>query len=139
MIAIGADYGGPELKDTLLCRAIQRVSVTIKGLREPSATILLNPIFCVPGSVSGDLPFEGIQYGKFDKKKPCLATLVAVPAKRINERELVPYLLNELHGCNAMVFEFYRQKGLVFPLRDAESLLAMVAESLEGRSNEPTA
>lgn len=128
MIAIGADYGGPELKETAICRAIQRVSLGFKKMRAPDQPILLNPIFVVPGTVSGKLPFQGIQYGKFSAKQPCLATLIAVPQEQIDNPALMDYLLLELRGCNAMAFEFYRQKGLVFPLLEAETLVTKVAE-----------
>ncbi|MDR6411295.1 hypothetical protein [Paraburkholderia terricola] len=37
-----------------------------------------------------------------------------------------------LHGANAMAFEFFRQKGESFPLREAENLVVLTANRLRG-------
>ena len=132
MIAIGADYGGPELKGTVLNTSLMRLSSAFRKLR-PAATdadILLNPIFCVPGSVSGPLPLQGIQYGKFSRKPLCLAVTVAVPVEQVASLDPMPFLVNALRGCNAMAFEFYRQRGLKFPLAEAELLVTHVAKAV---------
>lgn len=133
MIAIGARYGGPELRESALCRAIMSIAGSLKKLRGSTSEddIRLNPIFHVPGSVSGAIPFQGSRYGKFAPSPPCLAVEVSLPQSAVNDPNPIALLLLELRGCNAMAFEFYRQRGLVFPLVEAEALVSRVAESLQ--------
>jgi hypothetical protein len=136
MIAVGAHYGGEELRGSPIFEAITTLAIAIKNARGSDVSeskIRLNPIFVVPGNVSGRLPFDGLRYGKFSKEEPCLAVEVAVPSQMVRSEACGDYLIKELRGCNAMAFEFYRQKKMEFPLRDAESLVTEVAHQLGWR------
>lgn len=116
MIAIGARYGGPELRESALCRAIMKIAGCLKEQRGPISDedIRLNPIFHVPGSVSGPIPFQGSRYSKFSSSPLCLAVEVSLPQSAVNSPNPIDPLLLELRGCNAMAFEFYRQRVLSF-------------------------
>ena len=38
------------------------------------------------------------------------------------------YLILELQGANALAFEYFRQRGIDFPLRQAEALVQAIKE-----------
>ena len=130
MISIGAHYGGPELRGGTLNLAIQRVAGAIKDLRIESE-IRLNAIFYVPGSLTNKLPFDGLRYGHFSPSPPCVVVQVAVSDSAPDDP--IPLLLRDLRGCNAMAFEFYRQKGLSYPLAEAEALVDSIEKLLARR------
>ena len=125
MIAIGVHYGGPELRDTPLYCAIQCLVSALQKVRG-NAAIHLNPVFHIGGSISGPVPFEGIRYGRFSRKLLRLEVQVSIPSKIVGINNPIEFLVNELRGCNAMAFEFFRTKGLMFPLREAEKLITDV-------------
>ncbi|WP_157489283.1 hypothetical protein [Lysobacter sp. Root916] len=127
MISIGAHYGGPELRGGPLNLAIQRIAGIVKDLRAESE-IRLNAIFYVPGSLTNKVPFDGLRYGQFSPSPPCLVVQVAIGDS--TENDPIQLLLQALRGCNALAFEFYRQKGLFYPLADVENLINSVEKRI---------
>ena len=96
---------------------------------ELGKTPLVNAVFVVPGSL-GIADFEGLQFGEYSKKEKAVVVQVAVPAEVVSQSDFMAFLIESLHGANAMAFEFFRQKGEYFPLREAEGLVSATAQSL---------
>jgi hypothetical protein len=46
----------------------------------------------------------------------------------VESESALDYVIKELHGANALAFEFYRQKGIQFPLAEAEKLVTRIGE-----------
>jgi hypothetical protein len=132
MISIGAVFHGPELRDSQIDRLIMAASKALKELRDPlktGDTPWVNAVFVVSGSLD-EVDFEGLEYGDYSKKRKGVVVKIAVPKKVIQANELEKFVVNSLQGANAMAFEFFRQRGEEFPLREAEAWVADVANKL---------
>jgi hypothetical protein len=133
MISIGAVYHGPELQGCEVNQAIMAASKILKGFRgglESISTPWVNAVFVVSGSLA-QVDFQGLEYGEYSKENKGVVVKVAVPKKVIDGGDLRKFIIDSLHGANAMAFEFFRQKGEEFPLRDAENLVAKVEEEFQ--------
>ena len=132
MISIGAVYHGPELRDSQMDRLIMAASKELKELRGPlktGETPWVNAVFVVSGSLD-DVDFEGLEYGDYSQKRKGVVVKVAVPKKVLQENDLANFLIDSLQGANAMAFEFFRQRGEEFPLREAEAWVAVISNKL---------
>lgn len=132
MISIGAVFRGPELNDSEIRRLIIVMSKALKDCGGPlkkGEIPWVNAVFVVSGSL-GDAGFDELQYGDYSKKDKGVVVQIPVSTKVINGGKLVDFLIGSLQGANAMAFEFFRQKGEVFPLRDAEKLVSLTANRL---------
>lgn len=132
MISIGAVYRGPELRGSPINRALMNAARAINDLRGPlviGTAPLVNAVFVVPGSL-GSPDFDGLQFGDYSKKDKAVVVQIAVPIKALLESEVMAFIADALHGANAMAFEFFRQQGQQFPLREAERLVADLTERL---------
>lgn len=65
----------------------------------------------------------------FTKRNKGVVVKIAGPRKLRDDENLSGFIVESLRGANAMAFEFFRTKGGDFPLREAEVLVARVAES----------
>ncbi|WP_135212656.1 hypothetical protein [Vitreimonas flagellata] len=132
MISIGAVYRGPELKGAPINRVLMDVSAAIKGLRGPlqeAEAPWLNAVFVVPGSL-GATGFRGLEFGEFSPTSKGLVVRIAVPSEVAGSNDPRQYVVDTLHGANAMAFEFFRQAGEDFDLPEAERLVRAVADRL---------
>lgn len=132
MISIGAVYEGPELHDSSIFRAVSAARTVLKELRGDlvkGQSPWVNAVFVVPGSLRS-VDFDGLQYGDYSQRDLGVVVKIAVPSKVLREETGYDFVVNALHGANAMAFEFFRQKGQSFPLRAAEDLVAQVAQRL---------
>lgn len=132
MISIGAVYRGPELRGSEANRRVMDATKALNKLRGPmnlGDVPLVNTVFVFPGSL-GAADFSGLQFGEYSQKDKAVVVQVAVPADVMNSPDFGAFLIDSLHGANAMAFEFFRQKGEPFPLREAESLVISTANLL---------
>lgn len=130
MISIGAVYNGPELQGSQINRLIMATSKAVKELRGTlGETPWVNAVFVVPGSL-GEADVDHLTYGDYSKKDNAVVVQIPVPKKVAEGADQVAFIVDGLHGANAMAFEFFRQRGESFPLREAEALVGKVAERI---------
>lgn len=130
MISIGAVYNGPELQGSQINRLIMAMSKAVKELRGTlGETPWVNAVFVVPGSL-GEADFEHLTYGDYSKKDNAVVVQIPVPKNVAEGADQVAFIVGGLHGANAMAFEFFRQRGENFPLREAEALVSNVAQRI---------
>lgn len=132
MISIGSVLKGPELSGSPIDRAILAVTKATAELRGAfifGSTAAINVVFYVPGS-TGRLDWVGIRDSKFSRQQQLLMVQVAVPDEIVKSTKPHEFVMECLHGANAIAFEFFRQKGIQFPLAAAEKLLIEVKNSI---------
>ena len=135
MISIGAHYKGPELRGSGLDRSIMAVAKALNELRGPlekGKVPWVNAVFVVSGSL-GKVDFNYLTYGHYSKKEMGVVVQIPVPLEiSSRDTDLVPFVIDSLHGANAMAFAFFEEKGQEFPLREAENLVRSIARILRG-------
>ena len=138
MISIGSVLKGPELRgshtDRILTE-IAKAAMECRGAFEFGASPAVNVVFYVPGSL-GSPDWEGVRDGKYSRKQQVLMVQVAVPSHLMGAASLKAHLLESLHGANAVCFELFCQKGLRFPLQEAEALVERIKERVTRSSGE---
>jgi hypothetical protein len=133
MISIGGVYRGPELKGSSINEGLMSAARALNELRGPlklGLTPLVNVVFVVPGSLGG-ADFDGLQFGDYSKKDKAVVVKIAVPTAIAAGGKQAEFIVDALRGANAMAFEFFRQQGQEFPLREAETLVSSVADRLQ--------
>jgi len=128
MIAIGWILGGPEQDGSSIDRAIRvvaKAAVQVIGDFEFGTSPATNVVFHVPGALSRP-DFDFIRDAKFSRKQKLLIVQVPVPGEVVASDSPMDYLIESLYGANAMAFEFFRQKGMEYPLAEAEARVAKV-------------
>ena len=132
MISIGGVFRGPELESSPFAKAHRATARALKGLRGPltlGSAPLVNAVFVVPGS-QGEPDFDGLEYGDYSKKDKSIVVQIAVPRDAVTGAHSAAFIVEGLRGANAMAFEFFRQKGEEFHLREAEAMVTAIAERL---------
>jgi len=132
MITIGAHHGGPELVGTQIEKAITAAMRGAIEARLPwveGSTPAVNVVFCTPGSIMGHPDWDHGRVGKYSAKSKLVLVQVAVPGNVVTSNTALDYVVDELHGANALAFEFYRQRNMAYPLREAEQLVAKIREN----------
>ncbi|WP_404478524.1 hypothetical protein [Novosphingobium sp. BL-52-GroH] len=133
MIATGEHYRGPEHRNSRIRAALDKASATINQLRPRNyadgTTPWVNPIFIIAGSL-GEPDFEGTRLGHFGKKDKGLVVEISMPQAIINARDLRAPIVKGLRMANAAAFHFFHDKGMDFPLREAEELVSRVEGQL---------
>jgi hypothetical protein len=133
MISIGEHYRGPEHKTSRINAALWQVGESLDRLRSKDYkngdTPWVNPIFIVGGSL-GEPDFDWNRMGYYDKKNKGVVVELAIPSAVAQEKNLRDPIVEALHSANAAAFHFFEEKGLVFPLREAEAMVAQVAADL---------
>jgi hypothetical protein len=131
MILIGAHHGGPELDGTPIDKAIMaamRAAIEARGAYKEGSVPAVNIVFCTPGSIVGRPDWDHGRVAKYSAKSKLVLVQVAVPQEVVASGAALDFVIAELHGANALAFEFYRQKGIQFPLAEAEQLVANIRE-----------
>lgn len=132
MISIGSVLKGPELSGSPIDRAIMsatKATAKLRGKFEFGNSPAINVVFYVPGS-TGSLDWEGMRDSKFSRQQQLLMVQVAVPDKVVQSTTPSMFVVESLYGANAIAFEFFRQKGIQFPLADAEKLVSEIEASI---------
>jgi hypothetical protein len=130
MIIIGAEFNGPELSGTPVDKAIRAVMKAEAELNcdfQEGSMPAVNLVFCVAGSL-GRPDWEHSQIGKYSAKSKLLLVQSAVPPDVVYSKAALDYVIGELYRANANAFEFYRGKGMQYPLAEAERLVARIRE-----------
>jgi hypothetical protein len=130
MISIGSVLRGPELDGSPFDNALlaaSRALVKYRGPIQLGKSPLVNAVFVVPGGL-GDPDFDRPRFGDYSKKDMAVVVQISVPATEVSTPEAHRFIVGALHGANAMAFEFFREKGQKFALKDAENLVLAVAE-----------
>jgi len=135
MILIGAHHGGPELRGTPIERAItaaMRAAIKARGSYVEGSVAAVNVVFCTPGSIVGRPDWDHGRVAKYSAKSKLVLVQVAVPEDVVERETALDFVIRELHGANALAFEFYRQKKIEFPLADAEQLVGRIRQAAAG-------
>ncbi|WP_105435904.1 hypothetical protein [Neorhizobium tomejilense] len=134
MIAIGIDFGGPELKSTKIYELLYRLMNLVADQRPPNfddgVKPWVNVIFIVPGTISRP-DFLGYKIGHFSKKKKGLVVQVEVPASAVNGERTFDFIENSLNEAIRLAATHFASKGLNFPSTEAEKLLRTVSAELK--------
>jgi len=132
MISIGATYRGPELKGSAINRKLTEVSAAIKDLRgslNEGVSPWVNAVFVAPGS-PGNAGFRGLAYGDYSKRDKGIVVQISVPNEILTLDDPSSFIVEELHGANAMAFHFFQERGENFLLSEAEAIIARVQQRL---------
>lgn len=105
--------------------AITRVLNELRGPLTLGELPVVNAVFVVPGTL-GDAGFSGLQFGQSSQKDKAVVVQIAVPVELPVSGQST-FVVDALHGANAMAFEFFRQRGEVFSLHEAEDLVNAVS------------
>jgi hypothetical protein len=134
MIFVGAHHGGPELDGTPVDRAItaaMRAAIDARSDQEPGSAPAINIVFCTPGSITGQPKWNSGRVVRYLPKSKLLLIQVAVPVDIVASDAALDFVIRELHGANALAFEFFRRKQLNFPLADAERMVSRIQRLAE--------
>jgi hypothetical protein len=133
VISIGAVFLGPELEGSNADRqvtAIMRAVEECTGSDQVDVGPGINVVYYFEGSL--DSPdWEGARDAKFSKKRQLLMVQVAVPSSFVNSRALGEYLLDGLDSANDLAFQFFRRKGLSYPLARGKVLVQQIRKRVE--------
>lgn len=130
MIGIGAVYGGPEASDSRIYDIINSITKVASNLTESfkfGSAPAINIVFHVPGSLSKN-EFEGIRDAKFSRKDKLLMVQISVPEEKLDAEDLLDFLILSMHQANAVAFHFFTDRGIDFPLAQAEELVKQVGK-----------
>lgn len=130
-IAIGVQLGGPELETSKIASVIDDIKKAAAARQTDfveGAGPSIKVIFCVAGS-SAQPDWDHGRVTKYLAPQQRLLIEAAVPKAVIESNSALDYLIKELHGANALAFEFYRQKGMQFPLAAMEKLVFEIGEA----------
>jgi len=134
MIATGGRYRGPEHRNSRIHAALDKAGEVIRRLRPSDyaegGRPWVNPIFIVAGSL-GAPDFHDVRLGHFSKKEGGLVVEIAVPQSVVDADNLRDPIVRGLQMANAAAFHFFDEKGMKFPLREAEELVSHVKQQLE--------
>jgi hypothetical protein len=134
MIALGEDFGGPELKDSPIDRMLMRAGQTAMRVRDPNyddgTEAWINPIFIVPGSM-WQPDFEGYEYGHFSRKQKGLVIKIAVPQAVARGKGIPEFISASLRDAVHMASEFFSAKGISFSTLKAEKIILAIEAKLE--------
>lgn len=135
MIAFGEDFGGPELRDSLIDRMLMCAGQIAMRVRDPNygdgTEAWINPVFIVPGSVSQP-DFEGYEYGHFSRKQKGLVIKIAVPRAVARGKGIPEFISGSLRDAIHMASEFFSAKGISFSTLKAEKIILAIEAGLEG-------
>lgn len=133
MISIGNVFKGPELSGSPIHKALSKAAkqaLVARGDFPFGKKPAVNIVFTVPGS-QGTPDWEGAREGKYSAAKKLLLVEIAVPDKEAQSDTPFGFIVEMLHAANCIAFHFYDEKGLGYPLQDAESIVADIGECLE--------
>ena len=134
MISIGSVLRGPELRESNISDALRiaaKTLIRVRGDLELGSVPSVNVVFYVPGS-QGQPDWDGLRDGRYSAKDKLLMVQVAVPEEMVSSNSALEFIVDSLHGANAVAFEVFRQKGMDYPLRKAEELVASIRDIAMG-------
>ncbi|KRE14306.1 hypothetical protein ASE66_13015 [Bosea sp. Root483D1] len=133
MITIGADFGGPELKGTVVrdavLAAMNVASDTRRKNYDDGTSGWINPIFLVPGSITQP-DFEGYKIGHFSAKRKGVVVMIAVPESAALGDQVHFRIYSLLHGATRLAASFFAEKNIAFDHDECARVLTAVAERL---------
>lgn len=132
MILIGNYFSGPEHDSSQANRVlsnVMRIAKELRGSFEVGDGPAVNVVFCVPGSLGGP-DWDWLQEARFSKKKKLLLVQVAVPPDVVEAPALKEFAIKSLRGANAIAFLTFNEKGMTFPLKEAEQFVTQIKERL---------
>lgn len=112
-------------------RAATKAAIKLRGDFKIGSKPTINVVFHVPGSL-GCLDWDGIRDAKYSRKQKLLMIQVAVPENIGASITPEDFVIQSLYGANAIAFEFFRQKGIAFPLAEAEQLVSEMEGTMKG-------
>ena len=134
MITLGIQLEGPELKDTLIDRALLLAAQTAMRVREPNYKALnegwINPIYIVPGTVSKP-EFDGFELGHFSKKDRGLAVAIAVPQTFDDGNAMIEYIAYSLREATRLAAAHFASKGISLSTLKAEKIILAIETALK--------
>jgi len=133
MIAIGAEFGGPELKGSVVRNAVIAAMNAASDARrenfDDGTLAWINPIFIVPGSISQP-DFEGYKIGHFSAKGKGVVVVIAVPESAAFGDQVHQRIFSLLHGATQFAARFFAEKNIAFDHDECARVLRAVAERL---------
>ena len=137
MISIGIHLKGPELSKSPIDQALTaalNVAIDARGEFRVGEEPAVNVVFLVPGSL-GSADFDYLREGKFSAKDKLLLVEVPIPQKAMNSESITAFIIDALHGANAVAFDFFRRRGKEqFALEKAEAIVKQIQSALALRS-----
>lgn len=134
MISIGIRLKGPELSKSPIDQALTaalNAAIEARGEFRVGDEPSVNVVFLVPGSL-GKPEFDYLREGKFSAKDKLLLVEAPVPMKVMSSESITSFIVDALHGANAVAFDFYRRRGKEqFALDKAEALVKKIQGLLE--------
>jgi hypothetical protein len=72
--------------------------------------------------------------GTFSLKKKMLMVQVAVPEEVVSQgTDSLDFMIESLHGANAIAFDVFGEHGIEYPLRQAELLVDQIRQLVSRR------
>jgi len=135
MIAIGNDFGGPELKESSIRQALMVAMNVAANVRAPDyddgTEAWINPIFIVPGTVYQP-EFEGYELGHFSKKQKGLVIQIAVPETVAVGKGIAEFIGESLREAVRMAATHFASKGISFSTLKAEKIILAIEAGVSG-------
>jgi hypothetical protein len=134
MIAIGNDFGGPELRGSPVHLAVNKAMNIAAALRDQhyndGTEAWINPIFIVPGSVSKP-HFEGYELGHFSKREKGLVVQIAVPQSVADGEGIPEFIGTSLREAVRLAAAHFVSKGISFSTLKAEKIILAIETGLK--------
>ncbi|NNB87772.1 hypothetical protein D7X99_16180 [Corallococcus sp. AB032C] len=112
MMYIGAVFGGPELADAPIEKAIRLIGKA-RGPIEKSDSGALDIVFHVPGSLLKP-EFTGVRTAKFSRKERMLMLQIAVPEEQVHTPD-VRWLLDAIREAVRLARPKFERAGIGYP------------------------
>ncbi len=133
MIAIGNDFGGPELKGAPIQLVLSGVSQIAARVRDPDyddgTEAWINPIFIVPGSV-WQPEFDGYKLGHFSKKRKGLGVQIVGPPSVAAGEGIAEFIGTSLREAVRLASAHFASKGISFSSLKAEKIIRAIEDGL---------
>lgn len=112
MMYIGAVFGGPELADAPIEKAIRLIGKA-RGPIEKSDSGALDIVFHVPGSLLKP-EFTGVRTAKFSRKERTLMLQIAVPDEQVHSPD-IHWLLDAIRDAVRLARPKFERAGIEYP------------------------
>ena len=126
MIAMGVDFGGSELRGSLIHKMLNKAMNIAADTREQDfdsgKEAWINPIYIVPGLVHKP-EFEGYKLGHFSAKKKGLVIMIAVHQSVADGENIEEFVVNSLNESIRLGAEHFASKGIDFDVLKAEKIV----------------
>ncbi len=134
MIAIGNQFGGPEQRESLIRKMLNKAMNIAADTREPDfdsgKEAWINPIYMVPGSVHKP-DFEGYKLGYFSAKKKIIVVTIAVPQSVANGKKIPEFIVKSLIEAVRLGAEHFASKGIDYNVIKAENIIHVIEQTMK--------